>query len=657
MAGTDLTSILTALGNLQASVSKDLEEIRKQKAEIQQLKTDVFNEVARGRVIRDDQRLVLSAPEIIIGNVDGSGTLYSEGGSIVIRGQKVGLEGVGTSGSVDTRATTISQTAIDPGIDGVEEVVRSQSSIIQQAKRIAIQSNDCADDGYFSQSPRTTASSGVRIHADERVEIDSSVSSEIRSDEVSNRLANATKAVTSLTTESVEAMTSATTLIGEMETLLTLQDPLTIDELTMRTTVVELDSLTEQFNALLPSVYSAINSAISSMSHLAEANRRMKALQQEQLDLATASTSFKEKSTGASLAITAEQMDVASIDGDNHIRDNAEAAIRVQTGKLDITCYKTDGSLIDDSHVRIATQDVDIATVNPTLKDDGTGDYDTVGSVSIRSKDVQISAVDYDSEKIKGQTQDSRFSVRMQDSSILSFDNEGNTTGTFAVQTESMLMSSCDKDRNNTGTLTVNAKDITLSSSDKDNAAIGSLTMKAAETNVRATDKDGKAIGQISINAKDVFIKSMDTDDKGADKSLAGGGNMVLTAENMFVGSTTKDNLSKQLQISSDKTGIYGKTTAELQQGEAKAVVQLDGGNIAIGGSKSEFFGDNTINGKTDFKSDATMKKLTADNIEAKTSFKSKNISDGIAVPGAASSAKLKAKLKEADAPQPKTKE
>ena len=72
---------------------------------------------------------------------------------------------------------------------------------------------------------------------------------------------------------------------------------------------------------------------------------------------------------------------------------------------------------------------------------------------------------------------------------------------------------------------------------------------------------------------------------------------------------------------------------------------------MAISGSKAEFYGDNTINGKSDFKSDVTMKKVTADNIEAKTSFKSKNISDGVAVPSAPSSAKLSAKLSEDDAP------
>ena len=80
MADTIFSNWLTALQNLQSSVSKDLSEIRKQKAEIQQLKADILNEVARGKFIRDDERIVLSAPEIVIGNVDASGMLYGDSG-------------------------------------------------------------------------------------------------------------------------------------------------------------------------------------------------------------------------------------------------------------------------------------------------------------------------------------------------------------------------------------------------------------------------------------------------------------------------------------------------------------------------------------------------------------------------------------------------
>ena len=60
----------------------------------------------------------------------------------------------------------------------------------------------------------------------------------------------------------------------------------------------------------------------------------------------------------------------------------------------------------------------------------------------------------------------------------------------------------------------------------------------------------------------------------------------------------------------------------------------------------------NKMNGKTEFKADVKAPKLVADNVEAKSSFKSSNISDGISVPGAPSSAQLNAKLKENDAPK-----
>ena len=655
MADTIFTDWLSALTKLQSSVSKDLAEIREQKAEIQKLKTDIFNRLAQGKYVRDDRRLVLSAPEIIIGNVDASGMLYGDGGSITIRGQRVATEGVGENGVVSNRAATISQIAVDPGPDGIEEVVRNRSVIVNQAKNITIQSNGAEKDGYFACLPQTVGAVGVRIHADQCVEIDAAASSEVRSQQISDQLKNLNSAVTGLTLDSTNAMTTASTLVGQMEALLALQDPLSLDEVTMRTTVMELDDLTEQFNSLMPSVYQALDKAVATMSKLAETKRRIKALQNEQTKVSAAQGTFKDQSTDAVLRVNAEQMFFKSVDGDGNIRTNPEAAISIQTGKVDISTLKPDGSLIDDSHVNIATHDVSISTVNSALNDDGTGDFTTEGSVSVSSKDISFTALDYSSDSLKAQTKDSRFSVRMENMVFLSQDVDGNAIGNFYVATEKEKHVSADKDGNTTGSFDVRAKNMTLSSADKDDTATGCLNVKTENVTLASVDNSGKAIGQFCLNSKDIFVKSMDTDDKGADKSLAAGGNMVLVSEKMFVGRTDKDNLSKELQLSSEKTGIYGKTTAEVQQGEAKAVLQLDGGNVAIGASKAEFYGDNTVNGKSDFKGDVTMKKLTADNIEAKTSLKSKNISDGIAVPGGPSSAKLSAKLKEADAPKAKT--
>ena len=639
MADTIFSNWLTALQNLQSSVSKDLSEIRKQKAEIQQLKADILNEVARGKFIRDDERIVLSAPEIVIGNVDASGMLYGDSGTIIIRGQKLGLQGVGENGSVETRAALISQTAVDPGPDGIEEVVRPQSAVITQAKHITLQSNTAEDDGYFSCSATTTGATGVRIHADEEVEIDASQSVELRKEAIENRLNELKQQAFDLSSAGLTTMAKITGTVAAMEVMLQGQDLINFDEYLMRVTVTILDDLTQVFNSQMPMAYDALENAISLMSRLAEVNRRQKALEAEKKLVEDATEHFQEMETGAHLTVTAEQMSIASKDGDNNIRENPAASISVQTGRLNITSYKKDGSLIDDSYVRIASHDVEISTVNPQLKEEGKldGDYVTDGSVQINSKNVSVTAVDYsisdDNYEEKEQTKGSSFSVRTENISMLSYDTEGNSTGTWYVSAENMGQGSFDKDGNATGTLNLSAEQMQLA----------------------ALDKDAKASGQIMVNAKDVFVKSVDIDgSSGSDKGLAEGGNMVMLAEKMFVGRTGDKTLTKELQISAEKVGVYAKETAEIQQDGGKAMVQLDGGNVALKGSKAEFFGDNTVNGKTEFKADVKAPKLVADSLEAKSSFKSSNISDGFSTPSSPSSAQLNAKLKENDAPKQK---
>ena len=639
MSDTIFTNWLSALKDLQSSVSKDLTEIRKQKAEIQKLKVDIINEVARGKFIRSDERIVLSAPEIVIGNVDASGMLYGEGGNIVLRGQNLGFEGVGENGKIQSRAAVISQTAIDPGPDGIEEVVRSKSAIINQAKHITLESHEAETNGFFSRSPQTTGASGVRIHADDEVEIDASQSSKNRLAAIENKLSEVNSQVQSLNMDAMSAMMKITPIVGKMELLLKGQDLLNGNEMLMRTTVTEIDELTQQFNALLPAAYNALEHSIDTMGRLAELKRRQKALQDEKQKVESASDNFMKETTGAHLSVTAEQMDIASKDGDDNIRDNYEAAINVQSGRLNITTYKQDGSLIDDSYVHIATHDVEISTVNPKLKENGhgDGDYTTEGSVQINSKDVSVRAVDYSIDngeyKEKDQTKDSHFSVRTENMSMQSFDKDGNSVGRWFAGANDMGMASFDKDGNNTGTLGIAAEQMSMT----------------------AKDKNAKAAGRMVINAKEVFMKSMDTNSStGGDKGLADGGNMVILAEKMFVGRTDNNTLTKELQISADKTGIYGKTTAEIQQDGGKAMVQLDGDNIAIKGSKAEFYGENTVNGKTEFKADVKAPKLEADNLEAKSSFKSPNISDGMSTPSSPSTAQLNAKLRENDAPTEK---
>ena len=569
------------LGEFQNSVTKDLAEIRKHKAEVQQMKTEIFDRYREGKIIRDEKRIVLSAPEIIIGNVDAVGDLSGDGGTVVIKGGAVALDGVGEDGSITSRAATIRQTAVDPGIDGVEEVVRPISVITSQAKNIVLQSNDSKD--CFAQAPATNGC-GITIHSDTTMMIDASVSAEKRKKEIENR-------VTKLQGEKVQMdmLTTQTKLnleakMLQWQTMIQTFDTLNATNELTRINYQELQVLKEKAEETMHEIYQESMVFISAVSTLAELNRQIDALDKEKQAIKV-DDDYKKNTTKAALALSAELIAMQTIDGDGNFKENDEAGILVNTPRMDVTMQKEDGSLAQNSSLTVLTEQVSISTANPHVSDSST-DLPAGGSVSIVSKKINLSAMDYETKDKKAKKK--------------------------ALTKE------------------------------------GKITIRAEKVKLSAVDTEGKATGAIDINAKSVALKTMDMDkDKHTDKELAKGSTMLVVAEKMYVGAKDKSNKSKQLQAVSEELGLFADKTLEAQQGEAKAVLQLAGGDAALSGSKTQVYGATTLNGKTEVKDELKAPKATLDNVEAKTSFKSSNISDGIPVPPPPSTATLSAKLKE----------
>ena len=180
-----------------------------------------------------------------------------------------------------------------------------------------------------------------------------------------------------------------------------------------------------------------------------------------------------------------------------------------------------------------------------------------------------------------------------------------------------------------------------------------SIQMRSEKINVLAADAEGKATGSISLNAKAVAMKSMDVDkEKLTDSALAAGSTMTLVSEKMYLGAKSKDVKSKKLQAVSQEMGLFADKTFEAQQGDGKAVVQLSDGNTSVGGSKTQVYGDTTINAKTEVKGELKAPKVVGDSVEAKSAFKSPNISDGMSAGAGGGGGSLSPKLKTEDAPK-----
>ena len=642
------------LDNFQQCVEKDLEEIHAQKSEVQQIKTDIFSRLEKGLFYRDNDRIVISAPEIVIGNVDRSGELQGGIGHVIIKGSGVDVEGVGESGQIVSRAPSIRQIAVNPGVDGMEDVVCDTSEVISQAGSIVLHSSD--SEGAFSQNGLSADKGGIWIHADNNLNMEAAIANDVRKESIESQVKDLTEQATNLKKVMDDQKKAVDSFFKNMTSLLEKRDKLNQSEnYLLRVSMDDLDEIHAEMNSLMPSLYHTIVSFIHTVAQLAEVNRKKKALETEKNALKTGDE-FKKNTTGATMTIKAESIDIASVDGDGNLHTNDEAGIRIRTPRFTTSMSDDSGKLIENGGFSVNSQNISLSTVNASP--DGK-ELPVVGNIDLRSKNINMEAVDYQRTD-KGMTEkeltkDSQIKMTAQTIEVattnpksIERDDKGKITkGEYTAEGDVIIRSK---------TVAVESLDYEVKDGKLATKALtkdGKIAVRAEKTDILAADAEGKATGSISMNAKAVSVKSMDVDkEKLTDDKLAAGSTMTLVSEKMFVGAKSKDIKSKKIQAMSEEIGAFADKTLEIQQGDGKAVVQLSGGNASMGGSKSALYGDTTINGKADIKGDVKAPKGVFDNLEAKSSFKSSNISDGIAVPGAGGGGSLSAKLKSEDAPK-----
>jgi len=618
---------------------------------------DIFNKLDKGLFYRDDERIVISAPEIIIGNVDKSGTLVGEQGRVIVKGSEVSTEGVGDRGRIINRAPSIQQMAVNPGVDGLENVVCTTSEIVSQACEITLHSSDAKD--AFSQVPVPAGKGGINIHADISLNMEAAVSAEGRKQKIESSISFLSNQSSDLKKEVDAQKKSVDDCFKQMNDLLAKEDKLNQENLFLgRVNLVEIEEIHEQIDSIMPVLYQATQNFIHLVAKLAEVNRKKKALEAEKKEIKTGDD-FKKNTTGASMNIVAETIMVDTVDGDGNIHTNPESGFYVKTPRMGVSMKDEKGQLVKDGGFAVSAENILFSTINPS--EDGK-ELPVVGSFGVQAKDIMIEAIDYklgDNKKLseKELTADSKITMTAKTIEVattspkdIERDDKGKITkGEYTAEGDVIF-----KSKN----FTVESLDYEVADGELKTKALtkdGSVSVRAEKTAFLAADAEGKSTGSISMNAKSVAMKSMDVDKESlADDKLAEGSSMMIVSEKMYLGAKSKDVKSKKFQAVSEEMGLFADKTFEAQQGDGKAVVQLDGGNAAVGGSKTDVFGATTINDKTEVKGELKAPKISGDSIEAKSAFKSPNISDGMAAGAGGGGGSLSAKLKTEDAPSEK---
>lgn len=589
---TKFDNWIEKLDQFAQKVEGNLEEIRKAKAEIQQAKIQMTEKFVKGQYYRDDERIIISAPEIIIGNLAKDGSLITNTPSnVIIRSNNISLEGVSSNqgmmpGTISHKAAKIEHMCIDPGVDGTEEVVTDVSEYSVQAGSIALLSEDAKD--VFIDLPATSRGQ-ISLCAHNQIDLRAAKpgkNSAKKIKEYTGADSERKKKKDALKEAYQKQKTTVNQTVEYLKKLLEYNEDALKGSKALSTNCLDLDALQEEMENTVIALTHELSECGKIISEWAEVSRQITGLTAKKDEIDKEAGKYEENGNGSSINIVTENTNILSMDADSNIIKSDEAGLHILGKNVTIQSTQADGSVMDKSQISMQTQNIELSTDN-YKKDGDNASFPAEGNIHISSKNIVMESVDY--ERKKGEERKEK---------------------------------ALTKD--------------------------GCIKMRAENMELSSYDTEGKASGKFILNSKNISLKAMDVDkEKLTDKEMAKDSKMLLLTDKIYAGAPEDKSLTQQIQLAADKVGIFAKTTAEIQQDEAKAAVQLDGGNIALSGSKTNLFGETTVNGKTTFKADTIQGKATVDNIEIKTSLKSPKTSEGIAVPSSPSSEKISTKLKE----------
>ena len=339
----------------ESSVEKDLAEIRN---DMQDMRRQMHEEITGSYYVRDMNRIILSAPEIILGNVDADGILYEGSSSkIIVRGTEVDLQATGNGGRVATRAASIHQIAEDPGTDGLEHVVGSLSEIVSQARSIVIQSDDAQ--GAFATPP--TSNGGLRIHADKQLEISATQASENKEKLLDLQINGLESKKSILQEQASDHKESFSSLIKELEELMEKKEELVKNEHDIRAKYNEVGALNAEVETATEALVEETRGYSEVLAMLSETNRLLKCLKDVKSKIKKGDD-FLKQATGSNVSIMGERISMASVDGDGNLRDNDGSGISIKANKVGIAALEADGKLKEKGQVSIQAMNINMTT-------------------------------------------------------------------------------------------------------------------------------------------------------------------------------------------------------------------------------------------------------------------------------------------------------
>ena len=562
------------LNNFKQALDKELQDIQQCKAELAEIQKEVQESLSGIRYIREEGRLVLSAPEIVIGDVDPLGVLGPRYSKVIIRGNEVKVEG---TSRILNRAPEIHSLAEHPGRDGQESTLPYHSEIVQVARNVLV--NGVSDAEVINPNRDMVSRPGVAITSRGSIDVNASVSCEYETqqlDQAIQALKNQ-KNQTDKQIADIEKEVKAASM--ELDLLLKLPD-VNVSDTLVRVNYLDISELHEEYNQKVKRMCEKCMAYYSALATQADTNLRIAALEKQKETVKGRKANFEEQTTGSSIYLQSERIRLDTRDGDYHTRTNPEAGFFVNSSHISLTSYMDDWKTIEESYLYVGTQKATISTQNYNYSDPqkGEGEVVTEGEVNILSKTVRVQAVDADLKEFepteKALTPESQLTVRMEQTQVQATDTEGKATGLIDMNAKNLRLKSMDVDKE--------------SGEEKELSQGSQLQLLAESMFIGSTeDKQQTLLAQVAADRLKLFAKTENEwqldEDKGllrlkegtatfSSKGLEFWGKTTFNDQAQFtvvqVGDVKVDNIdvSKSSKTPHTSDGVPGKTSPKSDQ-------------------------------------------------------------------------------------------
>ncbi len=583
-----------------------LAEVHKAKQEMLALRNEIMDRLDEGQFIRDDKRIVISAPEIIIGNVNHFGDLQGAG-KVTIKGHSINIHGVGEAGTVDLKAPIIRQVAVNPGIDGEEEVVdNTKSIIISRARTILVDSENPEDlkdrGGVFLGGSAVIP--GVNIFSDAGIIVSAVNANKEKKEAIVDAMRYINAGINEKETNVQSKLDKLSKDYKHIQDLI--QDDKVLsgnDEKLGRANFAALDMISATYQDEVTLFSKDMYDLVRETAKLAELKRR-KACMDNALKNLPADKEYKEKFTGSALMLNSEVVNINNIDGDGNWRTNKDSHINLIGNNVKLQSRKEDGSLPDDtykSRISLISRNIDLLTTD--TKDVTYDDYDemktakfpAVGNVTIRSKTVDIESMDYEqtdknSFNETALTEGSSINIRSEKVKVKTINHEGKSVGKFSVNSQKITMKATD----------IKEYDPQRNLDD--------------QGNYKHPDKEKMKSDKVAENSTMLlFAEKMSVGYKEKKKNQVAKKIQVACSDNLLlVGDTVEVGNDNDLALFKDGVSVYAKRKK----------------NLTLTGKETKICGDIALEGPVNASCDVTVQNLTAEKC-----IKSPNFTDGIGTP------------------------